>query len=222
MTSVYSTYDTLNAHQRPTVGDSKFSAVNVDHMGWLKCDGRTLNVSDYYFLWQVIGYSYGGSDAQFMLPNPAGRVPGVIGAGADLTERVLGDSLGEEEHVLSIPEMPSHSHTGTTSNSTTGITTNATGANGAYGVIKVAATGDGNVTAQDTTGYDNTPGEPNLFLQTGLVITDPGHNHTFTTSNTGGNTAHNNMQPTLFMGNMFIYCGKANEGSYPYFVGGLF
>jgi len=59
MTSVFSTYDTLNAHQRPMVGDTKMSVVNVDHIGWLKCDGRVLNVNDYYFLWETIGYSFG-------------------------------------------------------------------------------------------------------------------------------------------------------------------
>ena len=33
------------------------------------------------------------------------------------------------------------------------------------------------------------------------------HTHTFTTANTGGGLAHNNMQPTLFIGNTFIYAG---------------
>jgi microcystin-dependent protein len=33
------------------------------------------------------------------------------------------------------------------------------------------------------------------------------HTHTFTTDPTGGGLAHNNMQPTLFIGNVFIYAG---------------
>jgi microcystin-dependent protein len=33
-------------------------------------------------------------------------------------------------------------------------------------------------------------------------------------SNQGGSNAHNNMQPTLFVGNMFLYCGKV-AGKYP-------
>ena len=33
------------------------------------------------------------------------------------------------------------------------------------------------------------------------------HTHTFTTANTGGGQAHNNMQPTLFIGNVFIFAG---------------
>ena len=49
-----------------------------------------------------------------------------------------------------------------------------------------------------------------------IVVTDPTHVHTFTTLNTGGSNAHNNMQPTLFIGNVFIYSGKTTYGNYPY------
>lgn len=33
------------------------------------------------------------------------------------------------------------------------------------------------------------------------------HSHTFTTNSTGNGDSHNNMQPTLFVGNMFIFAG---------------
>ena len=38
---------------------------------------------------------------------------------------------------------------------------------------------------------------------------------------TGGGLAHNNMQPTLFIGNMFVYSGKVNysNGKFPYTAG---
>jgi len=39
-----------------------------------------------------------------------GRALASQGAGAGLTPRVLGQTLGEENHVLTIPEMPSHDH----------------------------------------------------------------------------------------------------------------
>ncbi|WP_367187153.1 phage tail protein [Mucilaginibacter sp.] len=32
------------------------------------CDGRTLRVVDYPVLFALIGYNYGGSDANFMTP----------------------------------------------------------------------------------------------------------------------------------------------------------
>lgn len=217
MTSVLSVFDTLNAHQRPMVGDTKMSAVAIDHVGWLKCDGRLLNVSDYYFLWETIGYSFGGSGSQFYLPDPAGRVIGTIGTSVENTW-AMGDLSGEENHTLTIDEMPTHNHTGTTDLSGSRITHNAPGGVGQIG-LEPANTG-GAVTC---TVYDATSGEANIYnAPAGLVLTDPQHKHTFTTANTGGSNAHNNMQPTLFMGNMFIYSGKPNDGKYPYFAGGLF
>jgi microcystin-dependent protein len=52
--------------------------------------------------------------------------------------------------------------------------------------------------------------------------TQPNHNHPITQSPhdhtmnpAGGSLPHNNMQPTLFFGNMFIYCGKPRVGTSP-------
>jgi microcystin-dependent protein len=59
------------------------------------------------------------------------------------------------------------------------------------------------------------------------AIADPGHNHTI--SSNGNSEYHNNMQPTIFYGNTFVYCGiptttnlvQANpnwQNSWPYAV----
>lgn len=61
--------------------------------GWLPCDGRTLNVSDYYALYQVIGNTYGGTtNLTFKLPDyrskklmGTGVVDGNKGSGPSLT-----------------------------------------------------------------------------------------------------------------------------------------
>ena len=37
-------------------------------VGWLKCDGTTLDALDYPYLFEVIGYQYGGSGNSFVLP----------------------------------------------------------------------------------------------------------------------------------------------------------
>jgi microcystin-dependent protein len=82
MTSVTKNFFNLSASQRPTVGDTKLSMVNYDHLGWFLCDGRTLQISEYQVLYNVIGRSYGSNGpTTFKLPNPAGRVLGVIGTG---------------------------------------------------------------------------------------------------------------------------------------------
>ena len=87
------------------------AAINVPD-GWLDCIGQSLTVSVYNNLFNAISYTYGGSGLSFNLPDMRGRV-GVgagDGPGAALSLKTLGATGGEENHTLSIGEMPSHSH----------------------------------------------------------------------------------------------------------------
>ena len=201
-------------------------------MGWMKCDGRLLNKITYNLLFQVIGYTFGGSGVNFKLPDPQGRVMGSVGPVTDVNGHTRtyapGESVGELDHKLTIPEMPSHNHDnntpavanttlpGNTSTATTAITTNATGplpGGTGYGLIY----SDGNSTSQGT-GLDYTINEPNLLARpAALTITDPGHKHAIASN--GGDLYHNNVQPSLFYGNTFIYSGIPTMGSYPYTTG---
>jgi microcystin-dependent protein len=195
-------YFQLTAHQRPMTGDTKTSVLLTDHLGWLLCDGRLLNITDYPFLFGAIHYAFGSniSGTQFQLPNPAGRVPGFIGSGSNLTPRRMGSNFGTETHTLTVAEMPTHAHTiADPGHSHTG-TTNA----GGQGVNVQ------NIFASDT--------------PVAINAADDGgsHTHAFTTqpattgitiNNNGGSNAHNNMQPTLFLGNLFIYSGKFGKFS---------
>jgi microcystin-dependent protein len=78
--------------------------------GWFTCDGRTLDINDYSTLFNAIRYTYGGSDSNFIIPDIRGRVCVGAGSGASLTTRNLGSVGGEENHTLTIDEMPSHTH----------------------------------------------------------------------------------------------------------------
>jgi microcystin-dependent protein len=212
----------LTARARPMVGDTKTSALDLDHLGWLKCDGRSLATNQFQFLFDVIGYSFGGSGSNFYLPDPRGCVPGFVGSNdggytgpTGPTNRLLGQVVGEEAHTLSIPEMPTHGHTGTTSNATTSITHNAPATDGNYGLIRVSASTG--ATTNNGTDLDVTAGEPDVVTRpAALALTDPGHVHNFTTTNTGGSNYHNNMQPTIFVGSLFIYSGKPHYGASPF------
>lgn len=99
----------------------------------------------------------------------------------------VGSTGGEENHVLTVEEMPSHSHTGTTSTD---------------GDHKHGTVGENSGCGTPTYGfYDSNSNhfglksgtdEDNTLYNTS---TDGNHNHTFTTDNTGGGAAHNNMPP---------------------------
>jgi len=215
-------YDTFSS-SRPSIGDTKISIVSSDHNGWILCDGRDLKIREFRSLFTVIGFTFGGSGEAFKLPDPAGRVPGVAGAGAGLTVRAIGDVVGEETHVLDISEMPQHVHTGTTDPSGLhihGITD--PGHHHSY-VNQSNDQGIDNVLGSETAADQADLTQVTGISGTGIIINPDGvHSHTFTTNPTGGSQPHNNMQPTLFMGNMFIYngvpkFGMSSAGSYNWF-----
>lgn len=73
--------------------------------GYLACDGASYAADDYPELYAAIGYYFGGSGANFNVPNLVNRVP--VGSGGDYSHASTG---GESEHTLSVSELPSHSH----------------------------------------------------------------------------------------------------------------
>ena len=96
-------------------------------MGWLKCDGRALSTTQFNLLFQVIGYTFGGSGNTFNLPDPTGRVLGSVSA-----SHPAGQSVGTDTHTLTIPEMPAHDHGGTTGVAGSHTHTGTTSTNGEH------------------------------------------------------------------------------------------
>lgn len=78
---------------------------------WLLCDGSSLLRTDYPDLFAIIGTTYGAVDgSHFTLPDLQGRSQIGAGSGSGLSPRAVGDSGGEETHVLTIGELASHVH----------------------------------------------------------------------------------------------------------------
>ena len=202
--------ENFHLHFIDAVGDFKYSARVDDFNGWMACDGRSLDKANFRRLFDVIGTSFGGDKDKFNLPDFRGRVPGAIGGGQGLTSRSIGSVVGDETHTLTSDEFPRHVHLGTTASS--GGHTHATNATGGYEGLAVA---DGTKTAVET---DASAGELNVWTTPRAlnVAANGDHAHGFTTEATGGSQSHNNMQPTLFAGNVFIYGG----GSTAVVVGG--
>jgi len=226
------------ARTKPTTGDTKMSFVNTDHLGWLLCDGRVMDKTADNLLFQVIGYTFGGSGNSFNLPNPAGRVMGTVGTVTDDDARsrtyVKGQMVGELDHKLVQSEMPSHNHNSTgaqyTDSPVTGDVNGITSPNGGHthtitdpghthtysdtpnnqGVNTLTTQNDG---ADD---YRNTA--TTSRSTTGITINAVA-DHTHTIHSNGGDQYHNNIQPTLFYGNTFIYCGVPMRGEFPFKTG---
>ena len=78
--------------------------------GWFDCDGRSLLVSQYQYLFNALAYTYGGSSLNFNIPDMRGRVAIGQGSGAGLTTRTIGAKNGEENHTLTVTEIPAHTH----------------------------------------------------------------------------------------------------------------
>lgn len=109
---------------------------------------------------------------------PAGRVLLAQGTSEWGTEYAAGSTGGEATHTLTRTEMPSHNHSGST-NSTGAHTHGAAGNRGWDGTSKFGFSDQTTTTATLNT---NSAGS---------------HSRTVTIGNTGGGSAHNNMQPYL-------------------------
>jgi microcystin-dependent protein len=174
MNTSTNTFDTATTSNY--VGDMKFSAQTASHGSWLLCNGASVSTTTYSGLFALVGYAFGGSGANFTLPDLRGRAPGAIGAGSGLTTRALGDTVGAETVTLSSAQIPAHTHN---------IIEVATG-------VHLTASVGASLNGSTGIPYANSGGSGDAFIAT---------------NNTGGGGSHNNMQPTLFIGNYFIYSG---------------
>ena len=193
------------------VGEYKWSSRTGDFAGWIKCDGRSLSRSEYPELFTAIGTRFGADDnATFKIPDIRGRVMGCIGTGNGLTPRNLGDIMGAETHLLTINEMPSHTHNGTTNtNGSHSHTINDPG----HSHSQTTINDDFNASGTNPPGFSSDSSGSRTWNNinssvTGVTVNAAGdHTHTFTTDASGGSNAHNNMQPTAFVGQVFIFAG---------------
>jgi microcystin-dependent protein len=188
-----SSVDSWTYLSTPEIGDIKQSVHSSAHNGWLKCDGTAVSRTTYADLFAIISTNFGSGDGTttFNLPDARGRVLGTTGAGSGLTSRSLGASVGAETHTLTVGEMPVHSHGVTDPGHTHSYTNN---------------TNDQTVSAL--------PGET-AADQADLNVTTASSTTGITINNTGGGDAHNNMQPTLFIGNTFIFAAHRTITNYP-------
>jgi microcystin-dependent protein len=169
----------------PEIGDIKMSARQDNYEGWLVCDGRVVSRTTYSALYSVIGSRFGNGDGvnTFNIPDSRGRVPLGAQSSSGTSYYCVGNTGGEENHTLTIPEIPSHDHSSNASSTSLGLA-QRTGFN-------------------TTVSTDTSAGELDLINAATLDIYNTGGDP----SNSYETSPHNNMQPYIVFGNYFIYCG---------------
>ena len=145
---------------------------------YLMCDGTAYSRTTYATLFNTIGTTYGSGDGSttFNVPNLQGRV--IVGQNASDTDTTnsfatLGATGGEKTHQLTIAEMPSHTHTQNAHKHLIGAQ------NITYSGSYLASTSYGKTDGTNVPRYSQSV--------------------TATNQNTGGNGAHNNVQPYIVM-----------------------
>jgi len=90
----------------PYVGEIRMFAGNFAPAGWMFCEGQLIPISENETLFQLIGTTYGGDgQSTFALPDLRGRVPVHQGGGF-----IMAETGGVESVVLTVNQMPAHSH----------------------------------------------------------------------------------------------------------------
>ncbi|GKU78212.1 phage tail protein [Paenibacillus sp. L3-i20] len=88
------------------VGEIRAFAGNFAPVGWAKCDGQLMSISENEVLYTLIGTTYGGDGVTtFGLPDLRGRIPIHTSS-----QYPLGQSIGTEQVTLTINQLAAHSH----------------------------------------------------------------------------------------------------------------
>jgi len=117
------------------IGIVKLFAGNFAPRGWALCYGQILSISQNTALFSILGTTYGGNGiSTFALPDFRSRVPVGVGQGTGLSNYVWGQVQGTEQAVLTLNNMPAHSHpvTGSVKIPTNDSNADAESPDGAY------------------------------------------------------------------------------------------
>lgn len=95
----------------PTIAEIRLFAGNFAPRGWAFCDGQILPIAQNQSLYSLLGTTYGGDGrTTFALPDLRGRVPVHAGDGPGLPDVRLGQRFGSATYVLTVAQMPPHTH----------------------------------------------------------------------------------------------------------------
>lgn len=219
----------------PVASMMEWAAATDPDVGWMLCDGRILNSvtqPQYALLFSRIGTIYGGTSASaFALPdfrgrgsvapNNMGTAMGAAPLGVNRIQTLLtnrGTAIGEDDHVLGIPELPSHGHAaaggtlladGIGAHSHGGASgNNNQPLNHTHSIQRAGFGVDYNnidhgpiwgLQVNSGTGLTNTQDADRALTHNHGIAPDGAHGHTISgaTATTGSGQAHNVVHPSL-------------------------
>lgn len=96
----------------PYLSEIRIFSFGFAPKGWAQCNGVLLAINQNQAIFALLGTTYGGDGrVNFALPNLQGRIPLHMGNG-----QTIGQLGGEENHTLSMAEIPLHNHTWSATN----------------------------------------------------------------------------------------------------------
>lgn len=208
--------DALLEKLTPTGSINQYAGATAP-TGWLLCDGSEVAIASNTALYNVLttngtvfpygantNGSGGAGTTHFRVPDLKGRIP--VGRDAGQTEfDALGETGGAKTHTLTTDEMPSHSH-GASTNTTGSHTHTIDGVGDHYHTVPTRTTTNSSHTHIVGNRAASTPNPNNA---NDFVYSDNGgahshtmqaagdHSHSVTVNSTGGDSAHNNLQPYI-------------------------
>jgi microcystin-dependent protein len=195
----------------PFIGQIIMFAGNFAPRGWAICGGQALSITQHAALFSILGTQYGGDGrTNFKLPDLRGRVPMGMGLAPGLSQRSIGEQIGEELVTLRPENLAAHTHAATTTvsgtlNSATIRVSNEPGDSSDPEGRYLASSGTGR-DAQEM--YSSTHNA--TLAADAIQLSGSTSSASTEIAVTGDSAPHTNLQPSLVMN--YIIC---LEGVYP-------
>ncbi|MGW5237400.1 phage tail protein [Monashia sp. NPDC004114] len=153
----------------PFLSEIRIMSFSFAPKGWALCNGQLLPINQNQGLFSLLGTTFGGDGrVNFALPNLQTRTPIHVGSG-----HTLGERGGEQNHTITLGELPQHVH----------------------GANATTVQADANTNSPNPNFMAAQSNFSQLYIAAGTLAAMAQN----AISNTGGSQAHTNMQPYLVL-----------------------